>query len=294
MFHVHLFSNVYENGNTIADFNTHLADSLQLDGYEVGLSEIAFTNSWYNLKEDAAIIVYLKTGQLYTTTTVPAGRYCTRQALLDVVNVKIFALEKTLLQSLVEPNIKPTFIINTSTHRVDLNPENDSSAFFNFYLDTSLRALLGRGAGEAIKEFATILESMPEMGRSKQAEFDGAVPGLIKELIKKDSEDDVQIIGDITGGIRSILVYTNIIRHGLVGNTKAQLLKVVHVDDSAGVNDQVFRSYPQPEFKPLLNSDIDQIHIWLFDDAGDLIAFKFGRVRLTFCFRPIRNGGLLY
>jgi hypothetical protein len=55
-FHLTLPSNAsmkYYPGNTVAKYTTKLSNRIELDGdWEVGLAEIIYPNSWYNMKEE--------------------------------------------------------------------------------------------------------------------------------------------------------------------------------------------------------------------------------------------------
>lgn len=62
-FYITLPSNVssteYFPENTVVNYYTKLAQRVVLDGsWEVGLSEVSFTNSWYNITTNQSIEVY--------------------------------------------------------------------------------------------------------------------------------------------------------------------------------------------------------------------------------------------
>lgn len=70
-FYVHLPCNQASNylGNTLGDYTTHLCHPIMLDGdWEVALSEISYTVSWYNLREDSFCSILTFGHRLDSTT----------------------------------------------------------------------------------------------------------------------------------------------------------------------------------------------------------------------------------
>lgn len=97
-FYITLPSNVsstdYFPKNTVANFYTKLAQSVVLDGsWEVGLSEVSFTNSWYNITSNQIIEVCNDDKTNLNLVKFPPGRYDNISLLIDTINA-ILALCK--------------------------------------------------------------------------------------------------------------------------------------------------------------------------------------------------------
>src|SRR4051812_33477031 len=92
-FYIYLPSNVKDVGeheNTLANYVTNLPKNLKFDEpYEVGLAEISYTNSWYNLLEPEFIrLVDPRNPYLLTKVglTLPAGRYNQISEIVQSIN----------------------------------------------------------------------------------------------------------------------------------------------------------------------------------------------------------------
>jgi len=87
------------------------------------------------------------------------------------------------------------------------------------------------------------------------------------------------------GGYFSLLVYSNIVKHQLVGDTVTQLLRLVHIPSTAKFGDQVTITYEKPQFFPLTHNYFKNIEILVCDDTGRKIPFQFGRTYVTLVFK---------
>jgi hypothetical protein len=89
--------------NTIAEFRTKLARSVKLEGnWVVGISEITYTRSWFNVLHNHKVILFDEMGQSYGSTDsndinntldtrtdelfITAGLYETPQRLVGEIN----------------------------------------------------------------------------------------------------------------------------------------------------------------------------------------------------------------
>lgn len=90
----------------------------------------------------------------------------------------------------------------------------------------------------------------------------------------------------IRGGRYSLFVYTDIIRSVHVGDTKANLLRMVDIPESVQFGDQVVIRYQSPEYKRLATTSIE---IYIKDDSGEDIPFEFGRTICTLHFKRINS-----
>lgn len=155
-------------------------------------------------------------------------------------------------------------------------------------LDDALRGLLGASASpQPIPPDATY------KGLCKKTAGDDSQNQTICALgIKGMKGDPIPEYGDIAAGLHAILVYSDAIRAVNVGPLRAPVLKIVHVESSSHRNQaQVCQTYSVLEFKPLLTRSLRQITITLYDDAGRIVDFRVGSVRLTLALRPVAAHG---
>src|SRR6266496_859793 len=99
-FYMTLPSNVKSSiyTNTVANYRTKLAHRLELEGdWEVGLSTISYTNSWYNLTHKEYIkFLYFVNGQFFylpKPAILRRGSYQTIEKLLEAINLAIKEVE---------------------------------------------------------------------------------------------------------------------------------------------------------------------------------------------------------
>lgn len=104
-------------------------------------------------------------------------------------------------------------------------------------------------------------------------------------------EGDIDITGQVQAkypvnmdiGLYSLYVYTNIVQGQIVGDAKAQLLRIVQVEGSHG--DIVTKTFDQPLYVPLLEKSFDTIEVDISRDTGEQIHFIQGKSICTLHFR---------
>lgn len=303
-FYVNLFSNVggsvHSKENPIAVFTTHLSSAIKVEeDFEVALSEISFTNSWYNLNKPGLILFADNQGGNLLTSVVLPGRYKNKKSLVDACNNAIKDYNQSgydhnnVVIGVNSPLVRGPIPYLREDPVTGIVSDARSSAAraagppcFNVYYDDQLRGLLGSLISPPIKEIADS-QAMKEMSLWSGARNNDIGVKSIKEIDSKaPTQDNFSEHGDLTGGLRSILVYTDIVKFSHVGDKQAPLLKVVHISSNSAYEEQIHCAFESPEYRPLLNRSIQQIRIALYDDAGSVIPFRFGRVRCTLHFRP--------
>lgn len=132
---------------------------------------------------------------------------------------------------------------------------------------------------------------MEVMGRVEKIKFDVMdgfeiiLDGPITRMLGFDSNHEV-IYGEkaaplsyIVDPISQLFVYSDILSHEIIGDTRAPLLRVVNVGDSHGTN--AFASYDNPHYKRVQTKVFDTIEILITDSNGKPIPFIRGNVILT-------------
>ncbi len=91
---------------------------------------------------------------------------------------------------------------------------------------------------------------------------------------------------DLSRGIDSLYVYSDVVRTKLVGNTSAPLLSVVPVSGSYG--QMSFKEYSNPVYTDLSRNTFSTIELYLMDSAARYIPFEFGKVTVLLHFKKIQ------
>jgi len=90
---------------------------------------------------------------------------------------------------------------------------------------------------------------------------------------------------ELNAGFHSLFVYSDIIEHNFVGDSFAQLLRIVEVPNKAHFGEQIVKSYDTPHYIPLQTSSFDTIQLDVKDDTGQNVPFEFGRVIVKLIFK---------
>ena len=278
---MNLPSNVNNNrsaDNTISRYTTLLPSPLHLDNFwRVGLSEIHYTNSWFNLKEynDVRLVNYNNDSVVHSQPSmIPPGRYTDIHRLLRFIT--------TAAKPNANVNFLPQLDHNSSSRRVTmtygLTKEGD---FIAFRLGNELEDLLGISKGwfSQDNDIRAHLKYYPEPIANNAI----APEGVLKEDILESRRSY-----DLSAGIHSLMVYSDVVDYSVVGDCRAQLVRVVNIPSTSQFGDSVNIVYEKPYYLPLAQRDIASIEIDIKDDSGAAIGFQFGRVEVTLHF--VRHG----
>ena len=274
-FYVTLPSNVIEREisttNNLSNWHTNLATWINLKGeYEVGLAEISFTNSWFNVTSDQEIALRhipqeeivteylnsLTTKHVFRNRRVPAGRYNTLPSLVSVINKRISEWD-----AVIKWKLAPKLEFRPDGRSVKLlNGLSTTNEAFWVQLGPQLQGILNLPQSDS-----TDIENIIKL---KSIQLSGAV--------------------DLSAGLHSIYCYTNIIKHRHVGNSMSQLLRRVEVPTNP-LGEQIHHIFSSPHYHPVNEKSIGSIEILLKDDSNNLISFQSGRSIVTLHFRRKSN-----
>ena len=277
-----LVSNVLNNNftstsNTIAQFKTYLNPKLCLSGshWFVGIKEILYTKSWYNITQTHKIILYNEAGEIlnefnpiYDNLHIIAGYYDTPKKLVDEINLQLRRIIDLRKIPIVHYNE-----INNLIH-IECGLKDNLKVFP--YFGEEIASLLG------LKEKSN--QYYYETGRN--------IDNIATTIINNDIMQNNDIIYaqypvEITRGYHALFVYTNIVYPSRIGDTSSQFLQAVENPKKTKFSENYFRNYDRPQYKKVLYNEIDNIEISIKDDNAELIPFKFGRVLLTLTFKEI-------
>ena len=234
----------------------------------VALSEISYTNSWFNILEhdyfhllsaDDSIV------ELAPMVTFAPGRYKSLDQIIREIHNRLEKVGQTNVAAL------PKLSYDEASRRVFVTPGNTINAPLILRFSKDLGDMLGISSSEVACENSMSDSCYVSNDINRQAVLNfntlmGARPY------------------DLTRGIHSLMVYTDIVEYNIVGNTRNQLLKIVEIPATSQFGDQVVVRYERPQYHALANNHIRSIEIEIKDDANERIQFRFGRVILTLHF----------
>lgn len=276
-FYVTLCSNVNNTSfqNKIGNFVTQLPAPIILDAsWRVGLSEIHFTNSWCNLRTPNRVQLknsYKESADVFNSyAALDAGRYDDIEALIDEITARAQSSKDNKVQTL------PKLNIDHFTRRISMTcgvNADGEPIYFDF--DKELSDMLGASAGFSSSYAHGIVNLEDEH----------------VEVNPNVSEEDTFTANgsyDLTGGIHSLFVYCDIVDYSIVGDTKAQLLRMAHIPAESKFGGAIVDRYENPHYLPLSTKEISSIEVDIKDDTDTPIVFEFGRVKLVLHF--VKNG----
>ena len=96
-----------------------------------------------------------------------------------------------------------------------------------------------------------------------------------------------EYVVDLNFRAQTIYVYSDIVKHSVVGDKRAPLLRVVNVNPLLGDTQTV--SFQPLIYQPVSKTSFRQIAVYLRDNTGRPIPFERGAVNVVLAFRPISN-----
>jgi hypothetical protein len=256
----------YYPNNTVTRYTTRLENGIALSGdWEVGLVEIQYQHTWFNLERDEGTIVY---SQFVSPHIEPMGYFNKMLNLApgyyDSITDLVQAINECIKHMADEFKLEafPTFKYSAITKRLNANVNWGAHLLFS----PALCAMLG------------LIES--------------------QNTIQHDNYSDEAPLEwvsahacDINRGFSSMYVYCNVLEHIPIGDTKAPLLRIVHLSGKGG--DNVHTLYEKPLYVPLQQKHFDSIEIDIRSDTGNPIPFEYGKSIVTLHFRHCKIPYLL-
>ena len=226
--------------NKTSNFVTKLSRTLKLDGeWEVGLAEIDYPHTWYNIREGKNSVEIYASDKLYLV--FQTVEYSIQPGYYEKVQDMIDALYKAGLANLTDVVLSYDDTFKRVTvkcgKRAVVKLRGDIARMFGFLNDTTIRASEGKGSTLALRET----------------------------------------------GNQYFYVYTDIIKSQYHGDVVVPVLRTVTVKGEHG--SYVSKNFERPHYVPLNNKIFDTISINIRDEAGDLVAFEYGKVIVTLHFR---------
>lgn len=249
--------NVFPN-NTLASFTNVFPEEISLDSdWEVCLSEITYPCFYYNIKDghfefDADTRDELTPWRKYKYK-IDAGMYSSLSEIANAMNSKIMVYNNLKID---KNSIPVSFTLNPRTYHVNLE-------LFSKFASLTFKS----------KDLSNILGFQCDTAYTDEKEHQSLYPVDISR-------------------IHSVLVYTDIIEHDIVGDTRAPLLRsfpfinrLRNMEISA-LQPVKRDTFENSQFRKLLKKSFHSIHIELRTPSGEMFPFAgIGLTRLTLTFR---------
>ncbi|KAI1278059.1 hypothetical protein HDE_14406 [Halotydeus destructor] len=267
-FYVFLPSNATHPGfqNTQANFFTLLAEEVNVsDDYEVALTEISFTKSWYALTTTQDVMLrefhldlWRNIGTIKQSVTIDP------ESIVADVNEKVKAYVAKI----------PPIPFTTYP---GLQYDKTRRLVTQVYGHTPMIGNLSKMDVISLR-FSYELQNILGL---RDEYFVGPVESAgYEDPVSLDAGRTV----DLQAGVHSIFVYSDIVKHSRVGNDANQLLRMVPLP-KADFGDQVNIEFKNPIYLPIESTHITTIEMQLRDDSGEFIKFNHGRTFVTLHFR---------
>jgi hypothetical protein len=305
-----------ENPNKICKYSTKLFKRIDLPNNElwkVGISEISYSKSWYNIRNYSMISFYDYKGndyydqagtnevfsksvssfaklnyelsllepqeQLVYHHLISPGYYKNIEDLITYLNEKLKNLQN-IFYVLKAPKLE----FNKHSHRITIHVGILKGTEVFPYFGEEIEYILGLTDHEG-NSFRNITKTHFTTANSLTSHLDTQEDQMITNAF----QDVKCFIGprcvEFSPSNNSIYVYSNIVEHNLIGDTYAQILRVVKVPKEAKFGEQVTIHFINPDYIPLQTRSFDTISLELNDDTGREIQFQFGRVIIELTFK---------
>lgn len=298
-FYIHLLSNVSSPAshrtNTVANFVTKLAEKIKVsDEWEVGLSEISYTKSWYNIPTEHPIKIF--TSNFGTQhgggeeCNLRAGYYNSVEQLVSEINKQFKCLERGSQKALMKRS--PELRYDVITNRIYVQPgANNHFVDCIFpYLPRDVEQLLGLSFSENETYFDFFRDKtndtmlpLEDVKLKKIIDYTKVTENTDRDYFVMELESPYAVQFNVCD--MHLLVYCSIIQPVLVGDTYTKLLRQVEIPRDVKYGDQVVLRYLEPFYYPLISQEIESIEIDINNDSGERVPFDFGRSTLTLHFR---------
>ena len=233
--------------NTVARFVTKLPERIRIEGdYEVGLAEIIYPHSWYNIdNEDKKywIAAIPEREKSFPKLYLESGYYEDGLALAA-------ALNRECDRAIGGLDVKFSY----------------SETFGRFSLKVAATGPYLFGMSEDLQRY---------MG------FD--LNAVTFNSDKKSFGAMAERAFDVNRGLNLMYVYCDVASHAIIGDTKTPLLRVCNVVGKHG--DVVRHSYDQPHYVPVERREFDTIEVAINNELGEPMPFEYGKSVVTLHFR---------
>ena len=259
--------------NKLSDYMVHLLKEINLSGsWELGLSEILYPNTWYNIDTNQCYIFYQR-GALEFVAVLPAGYYQQPQYIVRQILQEMRREFQDRNKALVSEGVltQPIDFLFDLTY----NPQTQL---------TTMSIQHKKGAPTVDRNGTT----QPDVTVTFSEQL-ASILSFRKVWYREIEECTSASVANVDT-VNAIYVYCDVIEHRTVGHALAPLIGVLPVTGKPGA--YVSKKYDKIQYHPVLKKNLSDIHISLRDDQGKRIRFRKGRVIVTLHLRPKKLNSL--
>ena len=237
--------------NKAGHYFTKLPQPINLEGeYEVGLSEIQFSNTYFNVNDGECWYRYrVAASENQPSRTllvhVPAGLYETNEYFISCLNKRSTQMLGKLDNG--KPRVK--FYYNRASKQMS----------FSMF------------------ERRSILQMSPKLQRILSLPTDiASAPGRYEGIVMMDLNEDVG----------SVFVYCDLVHPRQIGDAMGPLLRIVPTENKT--SDFVHRIFEKPHYIALDRTNFTSVELYLTNHLGKQFTFASGNTVITLHFRRRR------
>lgn len=269
--------------NTLTQFTTKLQDDITLNGdWEVGLSEIIYPKTWYNLSRAQHVEIRCtecsdvtppfekkpKKRSYVKMVVLTAGYYKSMQDIIDELNKMLEVAYTEPVEDWKEGDTnhfvsqlaRPKFTFNPASNKVSVLVQGKTAIWFT----RNLREILG---------------------------FQRKDRELLHNRRKRPKHIQADRTSDIECGRHALYVYCDLLECVPVGDTAAPLLRIVDINGQSGA--MIHKYFEKPRYVPLQKKHFGSLEIHIRDSFGDKIPFESGTIIVTLHFRKTKGNYFL-
>ena len=259
--------------NKLTNYVTKLPQPIDLKGdWEVGLYEIQFPTTWYNITEEMAVLKYTSFGSnalMHAIISPPAGHYDDPAELMDMINGAIATVER-------EASCR--FHYNSISKKVSIDFLGPMPVTLS--MKKEFAELLGFDWLKKPKEDE---EYYTNLAIDTKEGFMEDVFGMLEFNASGKYPYKGDKVCDLQRGFYSLYVYSDAVQPKIVGDAKVPLLRTVNVNEESWR--MVTRIYETIQYSPVQRKHFDVIEVDIRDSVGRKVPFQTGQVIVMLHFR---------
>ena len=265
--------------NTLAHYITDLPQRIDLTGeWECGLATIQYPHTWYNVTEED-VWFFLNENDAPSripSTKLSSGYYNDPVTFMYHFNKGLYSMCTDKVQAQMSYSAvtqKMTLHMTPNTvFTIPYHSATTSMLGFRRSIVTTLPVVIATDAESTRVRPSTSSVSPPQHPSDDSYPF-------------HNEADDVV---NMTHGVDTIYVYTDVVESRIVGDSLAPLLRALTISGRHG--DTVSDRFTNIHYVPLLHSHFHSIEVDIRDDVGRRVPFEYGRVTVTLHFQRRRTG----
>ena len=273
--------------NTPGSYKINLPYPVELNGkWEVGLSEIQYTKSWYNITKGYKFSIMKK----QKASNPPPSRQPAEE------NLNLFEIRHSSDDDDDNPLFVPDIVGESQTIEQESFELELQAGYYKSIQD------ICRILNENIKNEAQTKDVYFELNTNNQKvtlhiKNDQLAVIMSKELldllgfrITDDSPTETFnkskksfYVADLKQGMNGLYVYCDIVEPHIVGNTRVPLLRILPVEPG----EIITKTYTNIQYYPVLNKRFNSVEIQIKDDTNNVIVFQRGKTIVTLHFKKV-------